>query len=338
MVTRLLVFTVLALLVSVSVSAPLGVPSWLNDLFGFRKKRVFVEPKFATLAQRYAPKVHLHPEEEYNPCSIDFFLQHTNVKDRRKLGELSKSRDTNNFYISTNDELPCNSCTLDWFKGQNVQKNEAPLYSLVVPQKDLGDNIVDIYYFAYYAYNKGKTLCLGARDPRGVCIGKLQTFGNHLGDFEYTAIRFKDYKPTEMFLSNHYAGTRIPFDDPRLQKQGTHPVLYSAYGSHGFHYTSGRHVYHPTLRLADEFDAGQTWNTWKNLEVYGLKDPKKREYTGEEEAWLNFQGRWGNKSPCMFASKMSLCELENGMSVLISKSRHKCLLTVETNIFFNQST
>ena len=46
---------------------------------------------------------------------------------------------------------------------------------------------------------------------------------------------------------------------------GTHPIVYSANGSHGLWALPGVYTYFPVLPLQDFADAGEAWKTWDNL-------------------------------------------------------------------------
>lgn len=64
---------------------------------------------------------------------------------------------------------------------------------------DKGDGIVDAFWFFFYCYNLGNKV-LNIR------------FGNHVGDWEHTLVRFKDGKPHEVFFSEHSWGEAYSWD------------------------------------------------------------------------------------------------------------------------------
>jgi len=75
-------------------------------------------------------------------------------------------------------------------------RSDAPVVMLVV---DKGEGIVDAFYFFFYSFNLGNKV-LNIR------------FGNHVGDWEHSLIRFKDGVPKSMFFSQHATGAAYTWD------------------------------------------------------------------------------------------------------------------------------
>lgn len=75
-------------------------------------------------------------------------------------------------------------------RRQLAGRSDAPAV-LIVVQK--GGGIVDAFWFFFYSYNLGNSVF----DVR---------FGNHVGDWEHTLIRFQDGKPKYVFFSEHNFG------------------------------------------------------------------------------------------------------------------------------------
>lgn len=69
-------------------------------------------------------------------------------------------------------------------------RSNAPVVMLVV---DKGNDVVDVFWFYFYSYNLGNQV-FGVR------------FGNHVGDWEHTAIRFHKGQPKLVFFSEHDFG------------------------------------------------------------------------------------------------------------------------------------
>lgn len=69
-------------------------------------------------------------------------------------------------------------------------RSDAPAFLIVVPKED---GIVDAFWFFFYSYNLGNKV-LNIR------------FGDHVGDWEHTLVRFKDGKPDSLFFSEHFFG------------------------------------------------------------------------------------------------------------------------------------
>lgn len=157
-----------------------------------------------------------------------------------------------------------------------------------------------VTYWMFYPYSQGKTVCTLNLGPLGpwpiplifnVCLGTKKEFGSHVGDWEHMSLHFNGrMEPDEMYVSAHDAGAYYTFDrltgtfefkrqetrkgilqQPNFPKtvitSDSHPVLFSAEGSHGLWATPGKHRFVRVPRLYDVNGFGIPWQTWKNVEV-----------------------------------------------------------------------
>lgn len=69
-------------------------------------------------------------------------------------------------------------------------RSGAPAVLVVV---DKGNGVVDAFWFFFYSFNQGN-MVFNIR------------FGNHVGDWEHTLVRFRDGEPESVFLSEHDFG------------------------------------------------------------------------------------------------------------------------------------
>lgn len=102
----------------------------------------------------------------------------------------------------------------------------------------------------------------------------------HEGDWERVSIQLdSNDQLVQVFYYHHDNGMlRSP---ESLEFEGTHPVVYSARGSHGS-YPNARDDYATKVPLLyDHTDRGPRWSTWNNL----LKV--------ESQLWYGFGGAWG---------------------------------------------
>ncbi|KAF2487213.1 hypothetical protein BDY17DRAFT_243587 [Neohortaea acidophila] len=168
-------------------------------------------------------------------------------------------------------------------------RSSAPAILVVVPKED---GIVDAFWFFFYSFNLGQKV-LGIR------------FGNHVGDWEHTMIRFRHGKPDQVFLSEHNFGDAFAWH--ALENNGTaaagaeRPVVYSAVGTHAMYATPGMHPYIlPWGILHDQTDRGPLWDPALNAQSYTWDPVKKtiRASTRNPTAptgWFHFAGHWGDK-------------------------------------------
>jgi hypothetical protein len=184
-------------------------------------------------------------------------------------------------------------------------RSTAPAFLIVVPKED---GIVDAFWFFFYSFNLGQK------------VFNIR-FGNHLGDWEHTAVRFQNGKPIQVFLSEHEWGDAytwnaiekyIPAKDGSGTMIGTwsnktaslvakRPVVYSAIGSHAMYGTPGLHPYVlPFGLLHDETDRGPLWDPTLNLQSYTY-DPENQNLRASllnprsPTGWFDFAGHWGEK-------------------------------------------
>jgi hypothetical protein len=162
-------------------------------------------------------------------------------------------------------------------------------------------------YFTLYPYNRGKSI--------------LDTvWDNHVGDIEHAHVYFTNGKPTVVVASYHAWNTTKKWGDPGIELfNETHPVLYSAAGSHGLWFSAGDHEYISFPKLVDHTSQGTAWNTWEDLDVIF---PWQWNCT----FWLTEVLRWGDphtefpNDNCYKIGDESFCRLEDGPVGFLGKS------------------
>lgn len=233
------------------------------------------DEKKVDILKTFAPKVYLHSKEDFYPSSIEFSLEHlTKVKDPKY----------NSNRLITIQDLESPTSILPYFTGQS-NLSKVPVYSFWV---DKGDNIINLVYFTYYPYNRGKQLEINKLVdllPVGILssLPKLAStllMGNHVGDWENVTISLlkseaagKTYvEPMNIYLSQHESEDKVLYIDyPEVDI--THPIVYAAKGSHGLYKDTGDHKYkdYEVAYLADTCDRGAEWNTWNCMETFEYK-------------------------------------------------------------------
>ena len=219
------------------------------------------EEKYALL-ETYAPRVWFKGDERYWPSSVEWAFPYLNrVK-----------RSDNNYWLNTKEALDSPSDgTLEVFSG-NLET--APVYAYFIKKQIPVIEVVDLVYFFYFPYNRGKS----AFDT---------IFGNHVGDWEHITVRLTwqpgnmgwEVKPDQVYVAAHNFGGAYDWDDPAVEKvSDTHQVVYSAWGSHGIWIDAGNHKYNEACALfvcydlVDECGAGVAWDTWENIVAFDYYD------------------------------------------------------------------
>lgn len=162
-------------------------------------------------------------------------------------------------------------------------RSDAPAVLIVI---DKGHGVVDAFWFFFYSFNLGNA------------VFNIR-FGNHVGDWEHSAVRFHHGKPKAVFFSEHNFGSAYSYD--AVEKMGKRPVIYSAVGSHAMYATPGSHPYVlPWGILHDQTDRGPLWDPALNSHTYtyDFKNDKLRASNFTPQApteWFHFAGHWGDK-------------------------------------------
>ncbi len=232
--------------------------------------------------ETYAPRVWIASGESYWPSSVKWafpYLVRTPCLDIGVAMVCGTPYPEAQYWLFTKEGVE-GSDVLDFFHGCNGYStsnpctiNDVPVYAFWVKKSvpvegDLFD-FVDLVYFFYYPYNRGKEVA-------------NTVWESHVGDWEHVTVRLMwayddqtgwTLQPTQMYISAHdfggiYEWTEIP------KINGTHAVVYSAWGSHGVWLTAGEHDYGEVCYvvacedLTDWTSEGTPWDIWNYLEAF----------------------------------------------------------------------
>ncbi len=122
----------------------------------------------------------------------------------------------------------------------------------------------------------------------------------HEGDWEGMQIAFEAGTPrgalaegpNEMILFQHAGGERADWDDSKVEKEGTHPVVYPAAGSHATFYDST--VYVQNGSNGSGVGCDNTSEPLREVRVHPIAVPTFPTTTGRFK-WLTYFGHWGQK-------------------------------------------
>lgn len=167
-------------------------------------------------------------------------------------------------------------------------KSSAPATLIVV---DKGNGIIDAFWFYFYSYNLGNK------------VGGMH-FGNHIGDWEHSLVRFQNGIPRGVFFSEHSGGQAYAYS--AVEKIGKRPVIYAGAGTHALYAMPGVHPYVlPFGLLYDVTDKGSLWDPLHNFASYHydyLADETSKDSLQPSSLnpssptnWFYFNGHWGDK-------------------------------------------
>ncbi len=123
----------------------------------------------------------------------------------------------------------------------------------------------------------------------------------HEGDWEGIQVTFPyasgprqalEEGPDEIALFQHAGGEKASWDSGKVEKEGTHPVVYPAAGSHATFYDSA--VYIQNGRKGSGVGCDNTTSPHRRISVRPILVPT-RAGPHSRFAWLTYEGRWGQK-------------------------------------------
>jgi hypothetical protein len=122
----------------------------------------------------------------------------------------------------------------------------------------------------------------------------------HEGDWEGMQISFDadtaaaalDQGPSQIALFQHAGGERADWDDAKVQKDGTHPVVYPAAGSHATFYDDAIYIQNGSHGSGVGCDDTQSPHLESRPTTLIMPTTAAR---GSEFQWLTFLGHWGQR-------------------------------------------
>ncbi|RFU26467.1 hypothetical protein B7463_g9875, partial [Scytalidium lignicola] len=263
----------------------------------------------------YAPLVYLDQNEVFFPSDIGAQVVNTfpdvnfttlrnassnlsldNLAELNSLGPCTSTSSCEIFLTSKTDVTRNPSYLFGVLPDPHTFKTAGAISSAVIVH-DHGNGVVDAFYMYFYAFNQGLQI-----------IGQVQ--GDHVGDWEHSAIRFQDGKPISVWLSQHDFGQAFTYN--ALLKNGSRPIIYSAIGSHANFAVSGTHSRNesipggPVMNVSsitlDDFTSnGAIWDPLLSTYYYTFtpSSPSNGTFTPGDSStpvsWLYYLGHWGDK-------------------------------------------
>jgi len=223
------------------------------------------------ILQTFAPRIWFAQGEVYFPSSVEHSLPFLDRYFNTSSGK---------YELQTKTSLNPYNMRLPYFTGDLAN---APIYSFWVEKEY--DN-VDLVFFQYSSYDLGKTV-LGTE------------VGSHVGDWERVTVRLAKFeydgsyylKPVQVLYGAHSFSIVYPWNE--IEKiNDTHPVAYSAFGSHGMWKDPGSHVYKDlvVVKLIDVTNQGTAWDTWNNIQTFEFF-PNQRTGVGLGNPYPDWLGR-----------------------------------------------
>lgn len=250
-----------------------------------------------TLADRYSPVIVVQPQakacgpgEAYRPTTVDIILGNHEVVLRNSEGKILKrgptAQDLSSAPAGDYIDLPGDPLGPGCFYEKQFKRwfsDRKPTVYAHVATDSAHPGKLAVEYWFFYTFND---------------------FTNkHEGDWEAAQVDFDAATPEqalktgpyEVDLAQHAGGERAAWEhDPKLTKDGTHPVEYVATGSHAAYFQRNLYLGKGGTAI---FGCEDTRTATEPVSLQTVVMPNTPVAADSSFAWLNFDGRWGEKLP-----------------------------------------
>lgn len=270
-------------------------------------------------ARRFAPVVRLHPNEVYAPANVHWYLSRVRMRHHRSVlrwcsllfficppvrldAQLLDLGQVNAASLlaqrSGGQTSGVGSKRTDFFleiDGSEQSQNETRRGSLEsavvyahIRQAPSGSAKFDIQFWFFYPFN-GSIVTAPVYRPQ------------HEGDWEHITVRVSpDFQVADSVFFAAHSGSDAWLPASAVSWDGSHPIVYSALGSHASYPTAGTQSRPPWVLMPDDHtsDGGHVWHTWQRVSVVGSFDNPT---PGNE--WIRYTGRWGQMGVAFIGGK-----------------------------------
>jgi hypothetical protein len=246
------------------------------------------------LAAAYTPVLSMEPQprlcgsgEAYRPTSVDIVLGRQSVALRDPHGQVVKRAPSSGdlwaladrYYLDLPGDPLKPGCGYER-QFHDWNGNRAPSVYAHIATDPLHPGKLAVQYWFFYTFN--------------------DFADKHESDWEMAQIDFEARDaaealrtgPYQVDLSQHAGGERSDWTDPKLHKQGTHPVIYDATGSHANYFESALYL---GRGAREGFGCDDTRDALQRVPLRTVLLPDIPSSASAPYAWLAFQGRWGQR-------------------------------------------
>ncbi len=280
------------------------------------------------IIKKYAPSLNIHPDEKYKPTSVDFFVENSNLLDKR----------TGQYTQAHIDDLPQGEDNGSNYqlvlKSDSARSGDFSQATCYVHAKAGTGLYTDIQFWFFYAYNghgtfRIKTLSFGQTLTEGNTSSA--PIGEHEGDWEHVTVRINNFthQPEYLYLSQHGGGIWVPWKDLTFVSETTQPIIYSSQNGHASYQLIGsnysHHIKKPNTNwspaIIEFFLVNQTKPNGDVLNCAEKYCIINADYLGDKAPaqpnWVDFWGRWGKSSEAhLTVEQVEMIILKNAAPLL----------------------
>ncbi len=246
-----------------------------------------------TLADRYSPVIGLEPQpklcgpgEAYRPTTVEILLRNPEVilrdSTRRIVKRGPTAQDLSDAPAGEYLDFGGNALRPGCFYEKQFKRwfgdRKPTVYAHIATDSEHPGKLAVQYWF-FYTFND---------------------FTNkHEGDWEMAQVDFDaatplqalNIRPYQVDYAQHAGGERAAWDgDPKLTKDGTHPLEYIATGAHAGFFQTKLYLGKGGTAV---FGCEDTRNATEQFSLQTVVLPDTPVPVYSQFAWLDFQGRWG---------------------------------------------
>ncbi len=232
-------------------------------------------------------------EEQYQPTTVDTVLGNPQVELKGPAGSGSDLKTIkraptaadiaglgDGYYLDLPGDPLSPGCDYSRDFAELKRTGHAPAVTYAHIARQPGRSGFALQYWFFYYYNQFNDL--------------------HESDWEGMQISFKASNargalargPSEIVLFQHAGGERADWNDKKVEKEGTHPVVYPAAGSHATFYDSA--VYIENGQNGSGVGCDNTSEPLRRLAPRAVEIPTDPAPGGPFQ-WLTYEGRWGQR-------------------------------------------
>ena len=260
-----------------------------------------VDPAAQELAEKYVPITMLREqqdppcntkEEQYQPTSVEAVLGNPtvtlthelpdgkleDVKKAPTAADIAGKRD--GWYLDYEGKVLGDTCIYARAFKKLLEEGKAPAITYAHIAREPNRDGFTLQFWFFWYFNQFNDL--------------------HEADWEGMQLAFEanttaealEEEPYEVILFQHAGGERAEWDSGKVQKEGTHPVVYPAAGSHATFYDSA--VYVENGQNGSGVGCDVTSEPLRELRLRPVLLPETAPEEGAFQ-WLSYRGRWGER-------------------------------------------
>jgi hypothetical protein len=245
------------------------------------------------LAAKFAPEVRLAPLsiDWTRPANVDWYLarvhmrfDHSGCPDCEVLALATPTQSNLSTQSHKTKGTFCTHTSTVYYSNQSRKE------FFLQPPDDAVHNGAPSTEWRTYVHSKKSSLVTGGYDiqywffyPYNDSVASV----NHEGDWEHITVTTDSAGNFySAWYAQHGGGTR--YSASQLRWNGTHPIVYSADGSHASYPTVGEFPTEVSGFYDYTYDGGPVWQTWNNWVNVGEKS-----YPRNGQSFIKYGGRWG---------------------------------------------